>query len=181
MELAGFGAAAVFLSVTTLDMELARKLEPRASKPGQRIEAIGRLAEAGVPTGVMVSPVIPGLTDAEMPAILSAAAKAGARYAGYTTLRLPGAVAPLFEDWLDRHATGKKSKVLSRIRGLRGGKLYEARFGTRMRGEGTMAEILSRIFKTNCQRLGLNLEPLSLSIAAFRKPGTPARQLHLFD
>lgn len=182
-------AAAVFLSITTLDAELARRLEPRASPPALRLAAVEALARAGVPVGVMVAPVIPGLTDHEIPAILAASAEAGARHAGYVPLRLPLAVAPLFEDWLDRHAPGQKAKVLGRVRGLRDGKLNDARFGSRMRGQGAFAAILETVFQVACRRLGLNATRLDLSGDAFRRPepdghgepGRPGRQLRLFD
>lgn len=179
-ELAGRSAAAVFLSVTTLDADLARAMEPRASSPSARLAAIEALTAAGVPVGVMVAPVIPGLTDHEIPAILTAAADAGARMAGYVPLRLPLAVAPLFEDWLERHTPGRKAKVLGRVRALRGGALNESRFGARMRGSGALAALIDSVFKTTCRRVGLNREELRLSTEAFRRPG-PGRQLRLFD
>jgi DNA repair photolyase len=142
-ELAGCRAVAVFISITTLDPELRKIMEPRTSPPSARLATIGALAGAGIPTGVLVSPVIPGLTDHEMPAILAAAAAAGASFAGHAALRLPYAVAPLFEEWLTRHLPEKKDKVLSRIRSIRGGKLNDSRFGKRMRGEGIFAEQIS--------------------------------------
>ena len=178
-SLAKVQAVEANLSVTTLDPDLARRLEPRTSSPRQRLEAIRALAGAGIPVGVLVAPIIPGLTDHEMPAILKAAAEAGVRWAGKEVLRLPLAVAPLFEDWLSRHEPGRKEKVLQRIRSLRGGKLNDPRFGTRMRGEGLFAEQLSRLFHVTCRRLGLAREGPVLSIAGFRRPtGT---QMSLFD
>ena len=180
-DLASDGAAAVFLSVTTLDLTLARALEPRASTPSQRLAAVEAAAKAGVPVGVMVAPVIPGLNDHEIPAILAAAARAGARHAGFVPLRLPLAVAPLFEDWLERHTPGKKEKILGRVRSLRGGRLNDARFSTRMRGEGVFADAIRAVFQTACAREGLNLERLRLSTTAFRRPEEPGRQLRLFD
>jgi DNA repair photolyase len=179
-DLARDGAAAVFLSVTTLDAGLARRLEPRTSPPARRLEAVGPLAGAGVPVGVMVAPVIPGLNDHEIPAILAAAARAGARHAAYVPLRLPLAVAPLFEDWLDRHEPGRKEKVLGRLRSLRGGKLNDARFGARMSGSGTFAAMIDTVFRATCVREGLNRAALVLSTAAFRRPGV-ARQETLFE
>ena len=128
-EMARWNGARVFVSITTLDAGLARTMEPRTSSPELRLDAIRSLAEAGVPAGVMVAPVIPGLTDHEMPAILAAATKAGARWAGFVVLRLPWAVAPLFENWLEENFPDRKEKVLNRIRDLRGGKLYESRVG----------------------------------------------------
>lgn len=174
-------ATAVYLSITTLDATLARVLEPRTSPPFRRLQAVEELTNAGVPVGVMVAPIIPGLNDHEIPAILSAAAQAGARHAGYIPLRLPLAVAPLFEDWLDRHRPGQKSKILGRIRGMRGGQLYDGRFGHRMRGEGTFASMIDTMFRTSCQRAGLNADRLVLSTEAFRRPGDMTRQLRLFD
>lgn len=180
-ELARHGAAAVFLSITTLDAGLGRKLEPRASTPEQRLRAVEALAGAGVPVGVMVAPVIPGLTDHEMPGILAAASRAGAKYAGYVPLRLPMAVAPLFEDWLERHEPGKKAKVLGRVRGIREGKLNDAQFGSRMSGQGAFAEAIRTMFETGCRREGLNEERLELSTKAFRRPGGSGRQMEMFE
>jgi len=169
VELARHHAAAVYLSITTLDAELVRALEPRTSHPTARLAAIETLAKAGVPTGVMVAPVIPGLTDHEMPAILSAAAQAGARFAGYIAMRLPHGVLDLFVQWLETHVPGKKERVLNRIRSLRGGKLNDPRFGSRMRGEGVFADLIAQLFHTSCRQSGLNQERLKLSTAAFRR------------
>jgi DNA repair photolyase len=169
-ELARHGAAAVVLSVTTLDGELARRLEPRAAAPAGRLAAIAELAAAGVPVGVLVAPVIPGLTDHEMPAILGAAARAGARFAGYTALRLPHGLGDLFEQWLERNCPEQKSRVLSRIRTLRGGKLNDPRFGSRMAGEGEPARLLKQMFAVACKRAGIDKRWPELSTAAFRRP-----------
>ena len=119
----------------------------------------------------MTAPVIPGLTDHEMPALLRAARDAGALFAGFTALRLPYAVAPLFESWLERHAPLQKVKVLGRVREMRGGRLNESRFGDRMRGEGEWAAVFGKMFKMTCRRLGLNERDLKLNTAAFRRPG----------
>jgi DNA repair photolyase len=173
-ELARYDAVSVNLSVTTLDPALANIMEPRASIPAKRIEAIGELAKANVPVGVMVAPVIPAITDHEMPAILTAAAGAGATSAGFVLLRLPWAVAPLFERWLDEHFPDRKQKVLNRVRFLRGGKLYDARWGVRGRGEGIFAEQLDAIFDVTCRKLGLNEIRRELSAAAFRRPAAQA-------
>jgi DNA repair photolyase len=170
-ELARHGAVVVFLSVTTLDGELGRTLEPRASQPSGRLAAIEELSRAGVPVGVMVAPIIPGLTDHEMPAILAAAAQAGARFAGYTMLRLPLAVAPIFEQWLSQNAPEKKDKVLARLREIRSGKLNDPRFGSRMRGEGLLAEAIKDLFTMARKRAGIGARDLNLSTAAFRRPG----------
>ena len=170
-ELARFDAAAVFLSITTLDDDLARRMEPRASRPAARLEAIEELAGVGVPVGVMVAPVIPGLNDHEIPAILEAAAKAGARFAGFVPIRLPLGVGALFESWLDRHYPARKEKVLGRIRSLRGGRLNDARFGSRMRGEGPFADLIRQVFQTACQRAGFDGHGPALSTSAFRRGG----------
>ncbi|MEO6487180.1 MAG: hypothetical protein ABIO78_04450 [Thermoanaerobaculia bacterium] len=141
-ELARFNAARVFVSITTLDPKLA---------------------------GVMVAPVVPAITDSEMPAILKAAREAGAKWAGFVVLRLPWAVAPLFERWLDEHYPDRKERVLGRVRDLRGGKLYDAKWGVRGRGEGIFAEQLAAIFEITCRRLGLNEEEREMSISSFRR------------
>jgi DNA repair photolyase len=170
-ELARHRAVAVFVSVTTLDTDLRKVMEPRTSPPASRLATIRALSGAGVPTGVLVAPVIPGLTDHEMPAILAAAAEAGAKFAGHVTLRLPYSVAPLFEQWLTQHFPDRKEKVLNRIRSIRGGKLNSAEFGSRMRGEGIFAEQISRMFDVACRKVGLPDERLELSAASFRRPG----------
>jgi DNA repair photolyase len=168
-ELAAHNAAKVFVSITTLDAGLARRMEPRTSTPELRLEAIRTLAEAGVPVGVMVAPVVPGLTDHEMPAILAAAREAGARSAGFVVLRLPWAVAPLFEQWLEEQFPDRKEKVLNRIRELRGGALYDAQWGVRGRGTGIFAEQIAALFDVSCRRVGLNEEDVELSVASFRR------------
>jgi DNA repair photolyase len=176
-DLAAHQAAAVNISVTSLDPKLQRVLEPRTSTPRARLEAIARLRAAGIPVGVMAAPVIPGLTDHELPAILKAAAEAGAQFAGYIVVRLPYAVAPLFERWLEEHFPDRKEKVLGRIRHLRGGeRLNDPRFESRMRGEGIFAEQISALFEVGCRRAGLGQRP-GLSTTAFRRPG---EQLSLF-
>jgi DNA repair photolyase len=168
-DLARDHAARVFLSITTLDPALARTMEPRTSTPALRLDAIRVLAEAGVPVGVMAAPMIPGLTEHEMPSILSAAKEAGARWAGFVVLRLPWAVAPLFEQWLEENFPDRKDKVLNRIRDLRGGKLYDAQWGVRGRGTGIFAEQMQALFDVTCRRLGLNEEKQDLSTASFRR------------
>ena len=178
-ELAHHDAAVVMVSLTTLDDDLRRVMEPRTSRPARRLAAIEALAQAGTPVGIMVAPVIPGLNDHEIPALLSAAAEAGASFAAYTPVRLPHAVAPLFEDWLERHFPDCKEKVLNRIRSMRDGKLNDPRFGTRMRGEGIFAEQIGQLFSISCRRarIGKNRSP-KLSTAAFRRAGP---QPTLFD
>jgi DNA repair photolyase len=179
-ELAGHRAAAVCLSVTTLDASLQRAMEPRASSPSKRLEAVAALAEAGVPVGVLVAPVIPGLTDHEVPAILRAAARAGATFAGFVPLRLPLGVAALFEEWLEAHRPERKERVLARLREIRGGRLNDPRFGARMRGEGVYAEGIRTLFPVPRPPAGLGERWSPLSSAAFRVPGAGG-QLGLFD
>ncbi|MEM8963311.1 MAG: radical SAM protein, partial [Acidobacteriota bacterium] len=169
--LAEYDAASVALSITTLDPKLSAKLEPRASAPRRRLDAIHKLADAGIPVGVLTAPIIPGLNDPEVPALLQAAAEHGASFAGYTLLRLPGAVLPVFEDWLDQHAPLRKERVLARVRDIRGGKLNEAQFGKRMRGQGTYAKQLSELFHLARRRAGLEKRGSKLSTAAFQRPG----------
>jgi len=178
-ELAGCRAAAVYISLTTLDTELRKIMEPRTSPPAARLATIAALAKAGVPTGVLVAPVIPALTDHEMPAIIAAAAVAGATFAAHTVLRLPYAVAPLFEEWLTRHLPEKKDKVLHRIRALRGGKLSNSEFGLRMRGEGIFADQISRLFDVACHKAGWARQEPELSTAYFRRPGGSQMELCL--
>jgi DNA repair photolyase len=175
-ELARHRAAAVFISVTTLDASLTPKLEPRSSLPNHRLAAIEALHQADVPVGVLVAPVIPALTDHEIPAIVTAAAKAGAQFAGYVTLRLPHGLGPLFEEWLARHFPDRKEKVLHQIRSLRGGKLNDPRYGTRMRGEGIRADQIEALFALACRKAGLDGRRPELSAAAFRSPSLEAGQ-----
>jgi DNA repair photolyase len=170
-DLARDQCAAVYVTITTLDTGLAGTLEPRAARPEHRLRAIRMLVDAGVPVGVMVAPVIPGLTEHELPAILSAVAAAGATRALYAVLRLPYAVKDLFLQWLELHEPAKKDRVVARLRELRGGKLYDATFGTRMRGEGIFAEQIRLMFDVASRRAGLNRGELPLSTAHFRRPG----------
>jgi DNA repair photolyase len=176
-EMAAKRATGVFITVTTLDPELAAVLEPRASRPAFRLQAVRELSAAGVPTGVMISPVIPGLTDHEIPTILKEARAAGARFSGFVPLRLPGAVSGLFEDWLSRHFPDRKEKVLGRVREMRGGRLNDPNFNSRMRGFGPYVEQLRAMFKLHAKREGLNDEDLELSTASFK---VPSNQLELF-
>lgn len=176
-DLAHHRAAAVVVSITTLDPVLCVDLEPRTSRPAKRLAAIAALAGAGVPVGVNVAPVIPGLNDSEIPRIVQAAADAGATFAGLVPLRLPYAVAPLFEAWLERHRPGMKEKVLHRIRDLRGGQLNDPNFGSRMEGQGPFADEIHALFRMACKRAGLSGWP-ELSTAAFRRP---TNQPSLFD
>lgn len=177
-ELASHQAACVTVSMTSLDPALARDLEPRASAPHRRLEAIELLAAAGVPVGVNVAPIIPGLNDHEMPAIVQAAASRGAGFAGYTIVRLPYGVAEIFEAWLERHRPGLKAKVLSQIRSMRKGRLNDPRFGSRMRGQGPFAAHVKALFRLACRRAGLLGRYPELSTDAFLRPQAP--QLELF-
>jgi DNA repair photolyase len=163
---------AVNISITTLDPTLTPRLEPRAPLPAARLEAIRLLSEAGVPVGVLVAPVIPAITDHELPAIIAAAVKAGAKWAGFVPLRLPYGIKGLFETWLEQHFPDRKEKVLNRIKSLRGGRLNDPRFGTRMRGEGVFAEQLESFFALACRKAGLPGERLKLSTASFRDPSS---------
>jgi DNA repair photolyase len=173
-ELAAVHAASVFVSITTLDAELARVMEPRASTPELRLAALEALAKAGIPCGVMVAPVIPAITDHEMPKILAAAASAGATNAGFVVLRLPWAVAPIFEKWLEERFPDRKDKVLNRVRDLRGGKLYDPQWRIRQRGQGIFADQIETIFEVSCRRAHLNEKDVELSTDAFRRPTAQA-------
>lgn len=168
-ELARHRAARVYVSVTTLESDLTRIMEPRTATPSRRLDAIRALAEAEIPVGVLVAPVIPGLNDHEIPAILGAAAEAGARGARFVMLRLPGAVKPLFLEWLDHHLPDRKGKILSRLRSLRDGALNDSRFGHRMRGKGIFAEQIRGLFELACREHGLERSSPELSTDAFRR------------
>ncbi|HEX5132575.1 MAG TPA: PA0069 family radical SAM protein [Candidatus Krumholzibacteria bacterium] len=176
-SLAGSNAARVFVSITTLDAALARTMEPRTSSPARRLDAIAALTAAGVPTGVLVAPVIPGLTDHEVPGIIAAAARAGATRAGYVMLRLPHGVKSIFAEWLAVHQPERREKILSRMRAVRDGKLYDARFGDRLRGSGIFARQIAEMFALACRRHGMNSSAEPLSTAAFRRPPGPQRDL----
>jgi len=174
-DLARHQAAAVCISVVTLHSDLSRNMEPRTSSPSRRLAAIEALARAGVPVRVLTAPIIPGLTDQEVPRILAEAARAGAGFAGYAVLRLPHAVASIFEDWLERHLPDRKEKVLNRIREIRGGKLYDSRFCVRLKGEGIFAEQIAGLFSLGCRKAGLAPEGPQLSSEAFRR-ATPVQR-----
>ncbi|ATJ82042.1 PA0069 family radical SAM protein [Halomonas beimenensis] len=166
----------VMISLTSLDADLKRALEPRAAAPTTRLRTIARLAEAGIPVGTLVAPVIPGLTDHELERLMAAAREAGAREAGWMLLRLPREVAPLFEDWLAHHYPERASKVMSLIRQCQGGRDYDPRFGHRLRGQGVFAELLEQRFRATRRRLGFPGLP-ALDTTAFRPP---RRQGELF-
>lgn len=169
-ELARHHAVVVILSVTTLDAGLARKMEPRTTQPAARLKTIETLTRAGIPTGVFVAPVIPGLTDHEMPGILKAAASAGAHFAGMVPLRLPFGVGDLFSDWLGREYPERQAKVLAQIRAIRGGKLNDSNFGSRMEGTGLLAEQLHKLFAVACRHAGIPERMPELSTESFRRP-----------
>ena len=170
-DLAAHNAAAVNISVTSLDSNLQRVLEPRTSSPQARLDAIRQLRSARIPTGVMVAPIIPGLTDHEVPKIVDACAKAGAQFAAYTIVRLPWAVAPLFEHWLEEHFPDRKEKVMGRIRHLRGNRLNNSQWHRRMTGEGIFAEQIASMFAVSCRRNRMCARP-KLSCAAFQRSTT---------
>lgn len=171
-RLAEHKAVAVFISVTTLDPTLTPKLEPRTPLPAHRLAAIEALRRAGIQAGVLVAPVIPAITDHEIPKIVASATAAGAQFAGYVALRLPYAVGPLFEKWLEQHFPERKEKVLAQVRAMRGGRLNDPRFGSRMRGEGTFAEQIKALFTVACRRAGIANARPELSAAAFRVPAS---------
>ena len=175
-ELAAFDAVHVTLSITTLNADLAAKMEPRASRPTHRLRAIELLAKAGIPVGVNVAPIIPGLNDREIPAVLEAAKAAGAREAGYTMLRLPYGVKDIFSEWLKLNYPEKLERILGAVRDVRGGKLNASGFGTRMRGEGIYAEQVRQMFHVFRERLGF-AGSRELRMEHFRRPGE--RQLSL--
>lgn len=177
-ELSQYNAVHVTLSVTTLNRDLARVMEPRTSQPYRRLEAIEKLADRGISVGVNVAPIIPGLTDHECADILKAAREAGATHAGYTIVRLPHGVKDLFQEWLEQHFPDRKDKVLNRIKDIRGGQLYESEFGKRFHGEGEFANQIRSMFKIQTKKLGFNEMSLSLATEHFKRP--QAGQLNLF-
>jgi DNA repair photolyase len=179
-DLASENLVHVSISVTTLDAELARSLEPRTSTPAGRLRAVGELSAAGVPVRVLVAPIIPGLNDSEIPSILEAAKAAGAWHAGYTLLRLPLTVAPVFREWVERERPEHLQKIEGRIRNMRGGKLNDSQFGRRMRGTGEMAEQLRNMFHLFRKRCGLERELPPYDCTRFRPPLPRNGQLRLF-
>ncbi len=169
--LAEHDAVSVSVSITSLDDRLRRVMEPRASSPKERLRAVEALAKAGIPVNVMVAPIVPGITDHEIPALVSAAADAGASAVRPIVLRLPHGTADLFEAWLERHYPERRAKVMNRVKALRGGRRNDPRFHTRLRGEGVFAEQIAAMFTLACRRAGVDGEPPKLSTAAFRRPG----------
>lgn len=179
-EMAQQGLVKVFLSVTTLDRQLARKMEPRASTPPKRIEAIKRLSDAGIPVGVMVAPIIPMLNDMEIERILETAYEAGAREAGFVMLRLPLELKELWREWLAEHYPDRAARVMKMIQEARGGKDYVPQFGNRMRGEGPYMELVGQRFALATKKLGFNQERLRLRNDLFTPPAKDVRQGSLF-
>jgi len=170
-EMADHGCVHVTLSITTLRNELQRAMEPRTSVPARRLEAVAALSRAGVPVNVNLAPVIPGLTDHEVPAILEAAADAGARSAVFLVLRLPGPVADHFAAWLERHFPERKDKVLARVRDVRGGRLDDPAFHSRFRGRGSYADQMHALFRVAARKAGLEAGLPPLSVDGFRRDG----------
>ncbi|MBY6138103.1 PA0069 family radical SAM protein [Leisingera daeponensis] len=178
--MAARGLVRVGVSVTTLDPDLSRRMEPRAPLPARRLAAIRRLADAGVPVRVMTSPVVPGLTDHELEALLAAGAEAGADAASWIMLRLPREVSELWQEWLAEHEPGRAAKVMTRLREMHGGRDYDPRWGHRMRGEGRYAEMIAQRFKAACRRLGLKERTAALRCDLFARPPQPGDQMALF-
>lgn len=177
-SLAARQAATVAISVTTLDEGVRRAMEPRTSTAEARLDAIAKLSSAGIPTGVMVAPIIPGLTDHEVPQIIARAAEAGASFAGYTIVRLPHGVKTLFADWLGTHYPERGNKVLTLVRDVRGGALNDSTFGRRMHGHGPVADTIRGLFRTACARAQLASAPPPTDASHFRRPSA---QRSLFD
>lgn len=178
--MAAAGLLRVGISVTTLDRELSRRMEPRAAAPGRRLALIRRLTDAGIPVRAMLAPVIPGLTDHEIEPLVEAVAAAGAVAASFIALRLPREVSPLFQDWLATHAPDRAAKVMGRVREMHGGQDYDPEFGTRMRGTGVWAELMAQRFNKAAARAGLNARQPPLRCDLFRPPGRAGDQLSLF-
>ena len=178
-QLADVNATQVFVSVTTLDRKLALAMEPRASSPKDRLRAVRELNNAGIPVGVMMAPMIPGLTDVEIPAVLEAAAEAGARSAGWVMLRLPYQIKDLFMDWLQREFPQKAARIEHLIREVRGGNITSSKFGERMSGTGEQAEVIAKMFKMYKKKFGLDRKMRELSSADFRRPALDG-QMDLF-
>ena len=179
-QLAAHRAVSVSLSLTSLDPEIQRTLEPRASSIRERLRAIEALAQAGIPTGALLGPVIPGLTDHEIPKLLEAAKNAGASHASYIVLRLPHGLKKLFDDWLLTHQPLRRDKVIHRLESLRGGRLNDPRFGSRMRGEGNFADQIGDSFRIWARKLSLDGPRPALSTEAFRRPGGKQLELSLY-
>jgi DNA repair photolyase len=180
-EMARDNLASVNHSITTLDPQLARTMEPRAATPERRLAAMKTLAEADVPVGVLASPMIPALNDSELERILEAAATNGAQWANYILVRLPHELKELFSEWLSAHYPARAEHVLSILRDMRGGNLYDSRWGTRMRGQGPFADLLEKRFEVTCRKLGLNQTDRALNTTKFRVPAPHTAQRRLFS
>jgi DNA repair photolyase len=170
-ELAGMNLVSTLISITTLDRDLRRKLEPRTSSPEMKLKAMEKLAQAGIPIGVMVGPIIPGLNDNEVPSILKSASEAGATRVTHTILRLPQAVAPIFTDWLEKNYPEKAKRVIARVMMIRGGKLNDANWGTRMTGIGGYADYMHQLVDALAVKYHLNEHRTPLATHLFRRPG----------
>lgn len=170
-ELAKYDAAIVYISLSTLNTQLSRKLEPRTSNPGRRLLAIEKLSRAGIPTGVLAAPIIPALTDHELFSIIRQAKNAGATFASYIVLRLPFGLKSLFENWLTNHFPDRKEKVLNRVRELRGGKLYDSNFNHRMTGMGIYARQIAKSFRVACLKSGVGFQHPAINVNHFIRPG----------
>lgn len=176
-EMAKLNLVMVYVSITSLNEKLRQKMEPRTTTAKQRLKIIADLSAAGLPTGVMAAPMIPGLNDYEMPAILKECANNGAKKAGFTVVRLNGAIANIFEDWLKKNFPDRFDKVWHQIQACHNGNVNDSRFGTRMRGEGNFAELISNTFKLHCRLNGLNVEDIQLDRSLFK---VPKAQMSLF-
>jgi len=179
-RLAERGLAKAAISVTSLDRRISRVMEPRAAAPHRRIEAIRALTEAGVPTTVMVAPVVPAINDREIEAILEECAKAGASAAGYVVLRLPLEIKDLFREWLAQHFPDRQTRVMTIVRQMRGGRDYDPEWSKRQKGEGPYAKLIADRFATACRRLGLDKPRLALDHTQFRRPPDYGDQGDLF-
>ncbi len=177
-EMAKLNLVSVFLSVTSLNQDLTRKMEPRTSSPAKKLEAIETLSKHSIPVGVLVAPVIPGLTDEEIPSILRETAERGARFASLQMLRLPFAVKDLFVDWIRREYPDRENRIVSRLKQVRGGKMSSYEFGERMRGSGETANAIHQLFRASCKKYQLNEGELELSTDKFRRPSGP--QIEMF-
>ena len=178
--MAARGLVRVGVSVTTLDLDLSRRMEPRVPTPTRRLATIRRLSEAGIPVRIMVAPVVPGLTDHEVEALLAAGSEAGADAASWIMLRLPREVSELWQQWLAEHEPGRAAKVMARVREMHGGRDYDPRWGQRMRGEGEYARMIGHRFKTACRRLGLQEKTAELRCDLFSSPAQVGDQLSFF-
>jgi DNA repair photolyase len=177
--MAGAGLVSVAFSITTLDPALSRRMEPRAASPAARLRALRRLHQAGIPVGVSVAPIIPGLTDPEIENILAAAHQHGAAWSRYILLRLPRELGPLFEQWIATHYPDRAQRVMGLIRETHGGQVYDSRFGERMRGSGPVADLIAQRMRLGSRRLGLDAQPPTLDTSSFRPPPRAGDQLPL--